>query len=320
MTRFTFRLTRSRGPVLLSRLALPVLTCCLWGTAMQPALSAEPIRWKFKAGESLHYTMVQEITQQMKVQDRDLKSTMSQTVDLHWSIKSVSSEGVAEMSQTIDRVRSKVEAPGNSFEFDSQNAKEPEGPVAAQLTPLLKALVGAEFNAKMSPRGQIVDVKVPQKLLDSLRKAGPAASAGGMFSEEGLKNLISQVSLTFPEGEIEKGKSWKTQSRFPVPNIGTLVMDRTFTYQGPAPQAAELRQVSQDTSVKLEPAGDSNVAVKITSHDGKGEFLFDPQAGRIVSSHVNDKMQMSLSLQGQSFEQSTQTVTTMTLARDGGSK
>jgi hypothetical protein len=42
--------------------------------------------------------------------------------------------------------------------------------------------------------------------------------------------------------------------------------------------------------------------------------------GRVVTSKVNDKLQMSLSIMGQDLEQSTETVTTMNLAKDGVSK
>ena len=70
----------------------------------------------------------------------------------------------------------------------------------------------------------------------------------------------------------------------------------------------------------LEPAADSNVAVKITSQEGKGEFAFDPQAGRIVSSRVNDKLQMSLSVMGQDSSSRPTRSRRMTLAKDGSSK
>jgi hypothetical protein len=264
--------------------------------------------------------MVQETTQGMKAMGQEFKTSLNQTVDLHWSVKNVASDGVAELSQTIDRVRTKVEGPGNSFEFDSQAGKDPEGQIASLLTPMLKALVGAEFTFKMNGRGELSEIKVPQKLLDSLRKAGPAANASGMFSEEGMKNLISQSSLTLAEGPLEKGKSWTQQAKVPVPMLGTMVMDKTYTFDGPSPREAGLLQISVDTKVTLEPAADSNIAVKITSQQATGEFTFDPQAGRVVSSRVNDKLQMSLSVMGQEIEQSTDTVTSMTLAKDGSSK
>jgi hypothetical protein len=273
------------------------------------------LRWKFKPGETLRYTMVQETTQGMKAMGQEFKTNLNQTVNLHWSVKSVSSDGVAELGQTIDRVRTKVDGPGAAFEFDSQAEKVPEGPIAAMLAPLLKSLVNAEFNFKMNARGELSDVRIPAKLLDSLKNAGPNAAAGGMFSEEGLKNLISQSSLALPEEALEPGKNWNNQSRVTLPMIGTMIMDKTYTFRGPAKSDAGLFQIDLTTKVSLEPAADSNVVVKISSQKGSGEFSFDPKAGRVVASKVNDQLQMSLQFQGQNLEQTTNTVTTMTLEK-----
>jgi hypothetical protein len=180
--------------------------------------------------------------------------------------------------------------------------------------------VGAEFSFKMSGRGELSEIKVPQKLLDSLRQAGPEAAAGGMFSEEGLKNLISQSSLTLPDSSLDQGKSWTQQSKVPVPMIGTMVLDKTYTYMGLQPNDPAQRHITLDTKITLEPAADANVAVKIKSQAAKGDFSFDAEAGRIVTSRVNDQLQMSLSVMGQEFEQTTNTLTTMTLAKDGSPK
>jgi hypothetical protein len=97
-------------------------------------------------------------------------------------------------------------------------------------------------------------------------------------------------------------------------------MDKVYTYDGADPKEAALVKIGLETKVTLEPAADSNVAVKIKSHSGQGDFAFDPQAGRMVTSRVNDKMQMSLSVMGQELEQSSDSLTTMTLARAGTSK
>ncbi|MFO0889172.1 MAG: DUF6263 family protein [Isosphaeraceae bacterium] len=307
---------RSRGIPQIRRARSRMIFAALACLAAQPAFGAETLRWKFKPGETLKYTMVQETTQGIKAGGQDLSTNLNQTVDLHWNIKSVSPEGVADMSQTIDRVRTKVDSPlGGAFEFDSQAEQAPEGPIAGILVPLLKGLVGAEFTFKMNGMGELTEVKVPQKLLDSLKNAGPAANAGGMFSEEGLKNLISQSSLSLPEAALEPGKSWDQKSRLAMPMIGTMVMDKTYTYQGPAGGGAGVHKIELKTKVNLEPAADSNVAVKITSQEGKGEFSFDPQAGRVVKSRIDDQMQMSLSVQGQNIEQTTKTVTTMELKK-----
>ncbi len=296
-----------------SMMLFAALVCVL----ARPALGAEELRWKFKQGDTVKYLMVQKTTQGVKIMGQELKTDLVQTVDLHWTIKSVSGDGVAELTQTIDRVQTKVEGPGNTFEFDSKSDKTPEGPIASILTPLLKALVNAEFAFKMDGKGELSEIKVPQKLLDSLKNAGPAAGGGGggMFSEEGLKNMISQSSLTLPEKALDVGDGWKQESRMTMPMIGTMVMDKNYTFQGPAPEKAGLVKIDLNTKVNLEPAADSNVTVKITTQEGKGEFLFDKEVGRVVKSSLDDEMRMTLSIQGQNLEQSTKTVTTMELAK-----
>jgi len=323
MKRMMVEVLNLRWPVcpgaILLRIVLSALAATLGAAAAQPTHGAETLRWKFKPGETLRYTMVQQTTQVTKEMGREFKTSLNQTNDLHWSVKNVAGDGVTDLSLTIDRVRMKVEAPGNSFEFDSQAGKDREGPIAPPIIPMLKALVGAELTFKMNGRGELSEIKVPQKLLDALRQAGPAANAGGMAPEEGMKNMISQSSLTLAEGPLENGRSWTQQAKVPSP-IGTMVMDKTYTFDGPSPREAGLLQISVDTKVTLEPAADSNIAVKITSQQATGEFTFDPQAGRVVTSRVNDKLQMSISVMGQELEQSTDTVTSMTLAKDGSSK
>ena len=132
--------------------------------------------------------------------------------------------------------------------------------------------------------------------------------------------MINQANLIFPEAALKPGTTWSKQSKSAMPMLGTMVWDRLFTFEGPDPKATELRRISMETKVSLEPAADSNVVVKITSPPSKGEFVFDPQAGRIVSSRVNENLQMSFAVQGQTSEHTSNRVTTMTLVRDGGSK
>ena len=97
------------------RTAVWMLVAVLGTGGTQVAQGAQTPRWKFKQGETLRYTMMQETSQGMKANGQDIKTSLNQTVDLHWSVKNVAGDGVAELSQTIDRVRTKIESPGNSF-------------------------------------------------------------------------------------------------------------------------------------------------------------------------------------------------------------
>ena len=124
----------------------------LVGSAL-PA-EAATLRWKFTAGETLHYQMNQKTTTIMKPAGREIKTLVTQTIDSTWVVKSVGDDGSAMISMTFDRIRNKVESPLSKFEYDTAEKREPEGQAGAVLVKTLKALVGVEFKFKLNPSGR----------------------------------------------------------------------------------------------------------------------------------------------------------------------
>ena len=285
------------------------------GVAPFPARAAEPVlRWKFTEGEAMHYQMVQKTVTQVKGPNQDIKTTVTQTIDTTWTVHSVDrSSGTGDLSQTIDQVRTKIEFPFGSFDYDSKSAKAPEGPLAAGIVPTLKALVGAKFRYKMSPQGELSDVQVPEGLLKALKEAGPNATSVGMFSEEGLKNMINESSLVLPM-DTAKDKPWTRKTKIPSPPIGTMLLDKTYTYTGPEKEGDK---ITLDVKMALEPDPDSKFDIKIDKQEGKGTFYFDSKAGRVASSTVTEKMDMVIKVANTEVKQSSDMSTSMKLL-DGG--
>jgi len=273
---------------------------------------AATLRWKFKAGDKLHYAMDQTTVTQLKANGQDIKTTNKQTIDMTWAIDSVADDGTAEITQTIDRMRTKIDSAFGAFEFDSKSDKAPEGPIAAGVVPTLKLLVGATFKYKMTPRGELKDVRVPEGLVKSLKESSPAAAAaaGGMFTEEGLKNMINESSLNLPEEDLTKGKSWTRPTKMPPSPIGVMTLDKTYTYEGLADGNEKL---ALNVVVKLEPAANPAIEVKIGEQKGEGTFLFDNNAGRVSSSKVTEKISVAIKVMNQTIDQTTETTSEMKL-------
>jgi hypothetical protein len=303
---------RSHGALRLA-LALSVHGWFLLGSA--PFSHAELLRWKFNPGEVLHYSMEQKTVTIAKGMDRESKSTRSQTIDMSWKVNSVADGGQAEIAQRVDRVRMRAEEPGfMPFVFDSNNPKddvpEPFLPVAQQL----RALSGTEFTFRIRPTGEIEDIRFSQQTLKTLRDAASRGGPEGEFSEQGLKDLLLQNSPpAFPEGQVEPGKAWSSkQSRVPS-GIGTIVMDRSFRFQGPDPKRPKLLVIGMETKVALEPAG-GGINAEIRKQEGTGTMTFDSESGHLVATRVNQKIDMALTVTGQKLDQNTETITSMTLA------
>ncbi|SIO45478.1 hypothetical protein SAMN05444166_4868 [Singulisphaera sp. GP187] len=279
---------------------------------------AATLHWKFQPGETIHYAMDQKTITSVKGGPQDIKSTMSQTIDMDWGVKEIGADGLTRLTQTVTRVRTKIEAAFGTFEFDSQASKDPEGPVAAGLVPLLRALVGAEFSFKMNAQGEMSDVKVPEKVLETIKKSGALGGNSGMFSEDGLKNMVIESGLAVPKEELGKGKSWARESKLSMQPIGTMTLDKTYIYQGPETKdAKDLERIDLVTKVDIQLTPGNNIDMKVQSQDGKGSFFFDNAAGRVAESTVSEKIEMVFKLkvgdQETQIIQGNETTTTMKL-------
>ena len=249
---------------------------------------------------------------------QESKVTLSQTINWGWAVKEVGPDGVADLNLTIDRIRTKIASPIGVFAYDSDDKQEPQGLLAAGLVPFLKALVGAPFAVKMSPQGELSDVKVPEKLLQAIREAGPAGGGGAnIFSEEGLRNMITEVSPALPKEDLEKGKSWARQIKIPSP-FGDTTLEKVYTYQGPDPSAGpDVERINLETKVEAPPEG---AAFKINAQEHKGTFFFDNAAGRLTRSQVAENMEAVLTINKIEITRRHNATTTMKLESDGVTK
>lgn len=273
-----------------------------------PAQGQTTLRWRFEKGQKLHYVMTQEMETSVAVAGRKIDSHLTQTIDMTWNFVELQDDGSARMTQTIDRLQMTVKGPGLEVKFDSKDpATVP--PALAPLANLTKALVGQEIGLTMNPRGEVKDVQIPEKVLESLKAVGPAA--GGLLSEDGIKNLTSQGSLVFPEEALTPGKTWKKGQKISTPQIGTMTIDTTYTFRGPAEGSRDgLEKIDADLALKME----SSLGIDIKSQDNEASFLFDNKEGVLRSSQVRQVITMGGQIMGQDFSQDMRTTVSMKLA------
>src|SRR5262249_53690451 len=141
----------------------------------------------------------------------------------------------------------------DKIQFDSKEGKELEGPFAQTMGPMLKALAGAEFSMTMDAQGKVSDFKLPEKLADAFKNIPGAGGAGEMFTEEGLKNMMGQASLTFPSEPLTAGKSWEQKLTIKLPTGGKMNMENQCTYEGEAPvDGSKLEKIAMKPKMSIE--------------------------------------------------------------------
>jgi hypothetical protein len=290
------------------------LTAFLLGGGATEA-SAQTLRWKLKPGDVLHYALDSKQTANFKVMGRDKKSSRSHTINLSWTVKGVTATGDAEIALKFDRIRMRIDQPPFvPLQFDSSpnNLEIPQEFESAERQ--IKALAGAEFSFELRPTGAVDHLKIPEQTLKNLREgAGPEGGGQGGISEQSLRDMLLQSSPpTFPTESLEPGKNWTIKpSRISTPGLGTLVVDQIYSFQGPDSKDPKLLLIGMEARVALEPA--EGVSAKIRAQEGKGSITFDSESGRIVSSRVNQRMEMAISDRGQDLVQTTETTSSMML-------
>lgn len=262
-----------------------------------PPARGATLRWKFKAGETLHYTMDQKTVVSAKIPGVDTKSTLAQTIEMTWAVKSVDSNGQAELTQTITRIRDQVDGTVGTYTYDSKDGKEPDSLIAAAKVPVFKALLGVAVPFKMSPRGEVLEVRVPDTLVKALGELGPTATgAGALLSEAGLKELISRASLILPEEDVADGKTWTQQTKSASPTL-TFILDSTYRNEGPArdvsPDAVKISLTVKAAIQARDADGNpSATGLKIRSQKTQGTYTFDRAAGHILDSTLSESIEI----------------------------
>src|SRR5262249_45871156 len=137
-----------------------------------PAQAQTTLRYKFKEGENLQYVAETKGTMKLDLMGKEINMDMNQAMDMIWNIKSVDNDGKAQIAVKFGRFKFNMDMPGlGKIEYDSKDGKEPGGPVGQMIGPVFKALAEAEFTLNMNSRGEVSDVKIPEKVLKALKAA-----------------------------------------------------------------------------------------------------------------------------------------------------
>jgi hypothetical protein len=302
--------------IMLRRIALAALALAVVGM-LSPARAQAPsgLRWKFKEGQTLRYLLTQNTNSSISVGGQSIDNTTEQAFEVTWKVKSVKSDGSAEMTQVFDRAKMAMDTVLGQFTVDTNDEKDPEGPGAA-LGQIFRALVGGEATMVMSPLGEIKDFKLPAKAAEALKNVPQMPGSGRMLSEESFKGIVEQATLVLPGKTLRVDESWNSKREQPQPPVGTILIDTTYTFKGPDEKNKALDKIDLKSTLDLKVNPDFPVVVKINKQDVKGTVLFDREGGFLKSSKVDQKLDLGMEAMGQNIDSETKNTVAITL-RDG---
>lgn len=269
----------------------------------------EPLAWKFQTGESLKYVVTQNTDMLIELGGQKQTMTTSQEMDMVWKVGAVASDGSAQMAQLVERVHMKSDGgPFGSVQFDSSDGKAPDSPLVKSMVEVFKKIIGQEFGVTMRPTGKIEDVKVPQSLLDELKKSG---SAGDAINEDVLKQMMTQSAVTLPEKAVKTGDSWEINQKIDMP-FGTMSVNSMLTFKG-TDAASGYDIIAMKPSVSVQPKEGAAITLNVTRSEGQGIVQFDNASGRIIKSDLDLTLDMEIMRFGKLIKQTLHQKTAMKL-------
>ena len=167
-------------------------------------------------------------------------------------------------------------------------------------TQQLKAMVGAEFTFQdASPPARSRTSSCPRRPSRGCATRHRAGVAGREISEKSIKEMLLQSSPpSFPDGEIEPGKTWSSKpSRMPL-GFATMVVEQDVHLPGPRSQGAEPapRRHRDQGDARARRGGERQG--HHPEAGGPGSMTFDAEAGHLVSARMTQKIDMAITGDG----------------------
>ena len=268
-----------------------------WITAMvgllfvhASVISADQIRWKFKAGDRYEISIDQSST---------MKSTVNRTVvdvklelgsEMRWEVLSIKENGNAVIKQVYTRMKVKVTKTAKpTIVYDTAN-KEDVPKNAKNFAEVYDKVIDIPFEVEMTERGEIVSVNLENKDKETIREIPESMEARQLFEKRGIMKLLNGGGFILPKDEIETGFQWpvkKTQKM----SFGTADYESIFTYQGTdAASGVAKFAVKATAKLKDQPKNPLEKPLVLKTQNQTGEIAFDTRGGFLKSNQVRQEM------------------------------
>ncbi|MEZ5333167.1 MAG: DUF6263 family protein [Thermoanaerobaculia bacterium] len=229
------------GRITASRAALA--STLLWPALFPPPGGAQEVTLRFRPEPGTALVIRQE-TRQDGVVDLGPMGTQQflseMTLESAMRVLDGTSAGGRRLEQSVERVAMTVRQ--GAQEILSVDTAE-AGPADAASEPFV-AMVGNAFVVEIDERGRPVAVEGADRLFSNLKAEGEegrkaAALVRQAFSDEALLQMMQSALPAFPEGPITPGSEWSQRQEIQNAMLGTIVVDRDFTFQGVEEAAGE---------------------------------------------------------------------------------
>jgi hypothetical protein len=228
------------------------------------------LEWTFKPGDSFVTERVYRQEQEIEVKGKSFKQDTTNT----WLVRVNVLEkrgGNWALGLKVEDATYKTTGVGNPAVFDDK---------------LAARMKGAGLGLVVTPYGEVKKLSgygdFVKKLADG--KEDTEKVLRTLFSEEGLQETFEEIFAFLPRKSVDKGERWKREALDPAPPFGSFKTRFDYVYRGVQEDLHAIEYTMQTAYQKPSdpPALFRVVKGSLSGEEGKGLYLFDAEAGRLV--------------------------------------
>jgi len=263
----------------------------------EESLPAVQYKLKFEKGQSYYVRVISDSNSVHEVKGQESVSEVTSGFGYSFDVNEVDEKGNGWVDCTVDWVKLIRKAPMIDVTYDSSNKSSRVSPLAQSVAMYL----GESFSAKMTPQGQVEELRGLEKLHRNIEKKMPKGRTEQQIlqtldSEElanSIKDLFLSPMAVYPDKPVGIGDSW-SRTGF-LSSRQSFILENKWTLQD---RKAGIAIIKASASIKSQPDAVQIQEVKVKydiSGKQAGQIEIKESTGQIIHS----KMIQDLSGQAQ---------------------
>ncbi|WPC44157.1 DUF6263 family protein [Clostridium sp. JS66] len=242
------------------------------------------------------YNLHELIEQKGNINVQGQNIDLNQVMDMNFAmeVKDVDKDKNVTMDYKYDSIKVSAESDGAKNEYDS---KKPDS--ANPMSALYGSVIGKGFTVKISNKGQVLEVKGTDELLNSIvDKISASAeeknqiknSLAQSFGDEAIKSMINQSMNYYPKNQVKNNDTW--ESKYDIKTMMPMSISNKLKFLGEKDGLLNVDvQSTVDVDTKNKPINFMSIKTNMKLNGNcKGTVNINKETGLVAKADLTENM------------------------------
>ena len=269
------------------------------------------LRTTLNEGDTHRFALTHSQSMTLEMGGVNQRMENSSRMEFVQTVKSRLGDDALLLDVVYERMQSEMIVGEMALKFDTADAKPSPHPMAR----MQQYLIGRHFTVTMSSRGEVQEIQGFDAILDdmstafaddpSLARTMEAIKSG--FGSEAMTGMMQQGIVVYPKHKVATGDTWQHRVMMPNPALGELNLTSEYEVLG-SERIGDRDHVKLGVASTIEFGNQGQmfnqlqqllggeIEVDIDDASGSGSVVVDSTTGIVVSSELQQRIVMDISM------------------------